>query len=112
MCEIATEANGTWTILMPGAPPQTVEEAVAIRAAIRERIMNCPGLFALFGFRKCNGRASRTTDGLRAPTDRDDAEACGCMDGGMAIFEVQEYLRDRGIAMTANRLSQLQGARP
>jgi hypothetical protein len=113
MCEIAIEANGTWTILMPGAPPQTVEEAVAIRAAIRERIMNCPGLFALFGFRQPRKkRAPRSTDGLRSPTAQDDAEALECLDSGMTVYEAQEYFRDRGIGMTHNRMCQLGGARP
>ncbi len=105
--------DGCWPVILPGKSPETVEAAIELRRRIRPLLANRPGLFALFGFRQPRKkRAPRTTDDLRAPTKDDDREALEALEGGLTVFEAHEYFRDRGIAMTHNRLSQLGGARP
>ena len=101
-------------IALPGETlPQTVEEAVALRKRLRAVVKNQPAMFALFGFRQTRKkRAPRSTDGLRAPTKEDEAQALALLDEGATIWETQEFCRDRGIAVTGNHLSQLGGARP
>lgn len=118
MTELVTteemQTGRTFYLFFPGIePPQTVEDAVKMRAIMRERVKDHPGLFALFGFRvQRKQRAARSTDGLRSPTKADDEQALALLAEGATVYEAQEFFRDKGIGMTHNRMCQLGGARP
>lgn len=104
---------GSWDMLLPGRPPETVADAVRLRAAIRVQLENRPGLFALFGFRVSRKKkAARATTDLVAPTEHDLKVAATLVRSGAPLHEIASFYQEKGIGLTQNRLSQLGGARP
>lgn len=93
--------------------PATVEDALEMRKSIRAAIKDQPAMFALFGFRRPQRKkASKVTKGMRAPTDEDKIQAGAMLGDDLPLHEIQEFFFSKGIAMTFNRLSQMNGARP